>query len=143
LSVMWQQQVARHGVIDFPQNARNGPTRSPEDLPTSPTRHTDVEGPGAIPHQVLCILLRPVDGYTPTFSERTSYPNQQVTPAIAKFPASRGKACNSAQVKYIRFPSRFRKVYFWLTKELGRKLLQPEEAVARLHEDYACRACRG
>jgi hypothetical protein len=30
-----------------------------------------------------------------------------------------------------------------MTKELGRQLLQPEEAVARLHNDYACRDCRG
>jgi hypothetical protein len=59
---------------------------------------------------------------------------------IARFPVSRGKACNCAQVDYIRFTSRLRKDYFWTTKG---KLLQPEEAVARLHKDYACRVCRG
>jgi hypothetical protein len=47
-------------------DTRNGPTRSPKDLSTSPTRYTDIDGPGAIPHQMLCILLWPVDGYTPT-----------------------------------------------------------------------------
>jgi hypothetical protein len=65
------------------------------------------------------------------------------TIGTAKFPVSRGKACHSAQVDYIRFTSRLRKVYFWMTKVLGRKLLQPEEAVARLRKDHACRACRG
>jgi hypothetical protein len=70
LSVVWQQQVARHEVIDFSQNARNGPARTPEDLPTSPTRHTDGDGPGAMPHAVVCVLLWPVDGYTPTFCLR-------------------------------------------------------------------------
>jgi hypothetical protein len=44
-----------------------------------PPRHTDVDGPGAIPHQALCILLWPVEGYTPTvcsryfFSQSASY----------------------------------------------------------------------
>jgi hypothetical protein len=66
LSVVWQQQVARHEVSDFSQNARNGPPCTPEDLPTSPTRHTDVDGPGAMLHEVMCVLLWPVDGYTPT-----------------------------------------------------------------------------
>jgi hypothetical protein len=62
---------------------------------------------------------------------------------IARFPVLRGKACNSAQVDYIRFTCRLRKDYSCMTKELGRKLLRPEEAVARLHKDYACRVCRG
>jgi hypothetical protein len=39
LSVLWQQQFDRHEVIDFNQNARNIPASTPEDLPTSPTRH--------------------------------------------------------------------------------------------------------
>jgi hypothetical protein len=71
LSVVWQQQVARHEVIDFSQNARNGPART--------TRHTDVDGPGAMPHAVMCVLLWPVDGFTPTlclsyfFSQSASY----------------------------------------------------------------------
>jgi hypothetical protein len=66
LSVVWQQQAARHEVIDFSQNARNGPARTPEDLPTSPNRRTDGDGSGAMPHAVVCVLLWPVDGYTPT-----------------------------------------------------------------------------
>jgi hypothetical protein len=66
LSVVWQQQVARHELSNFPQNTRNGPLRMPEDLLTSLTRHTDVDGPGAMPHEVVCVLLWPVDGYTRT-----------------------------------------------------------------------------
>jgi hypothetical protein len=54
---VWQQQVARHELINFSQNARNGPARTPEDLPTSPTQHKDIDGPGAMPHDVVCVLL--------------------------------------------------------------------------------------
>jgi hypothetical protein len=70
LSVVWQQYVACHEVIDVSQNARNGPERTPKDLPTSVTRHTDIDGPEAMPHEVVCVLLWPEDGYTPTLCVR-------------------------------------------------------------------------
>jgi hypothetical protein len=58
LSVVWQQQAARHEMIDFSQNARNGPPRTLEDLLTGPTRHADVDGLGAMPHEVECVTRR-------------------------------------------------------------------------------------